>query len=188
MALRLEAKDLGEPETPGRAGVYVWWEKVEDRKSPALLIAWPDLVLIRPVVTWPPEIIPKQIQGWGEDSFRFVHLHELGRVVSREGIPVPDVSNFFDLRRGSLKRLRATRSVKKLSRTMRLALLESEDGFGVYLNKVSLQRISSMLNCKPHELDLRLAPSLENEEVLVVLAYKRGLRAIVSAIPEGEST
>lgn len=179
--LELTRKDLSRSSVPGGSpGVRVWQIPVPRRKTPSLVVAWTDLVLISPKLTWPTGFNPELVDGWGEFSFRFTWVERMQRTVAFPDVPVPDLTPFRRLRRGDLPRIRPARSPQTTkARGLVVFPFTRDDGGIVYASTLATRRVTAAVEHLRGEIDLREA-TLPGRHV--VLAYRDGrLRAIVDA-------
>lgn len=179
--LSLEHKDLG-PNPVGSPGVNVWWVQRPGRKTKDLVVAWPDLILIKPTLSWPEHMHPERRGKWRQETLRFAWVKEMASMSVLAGVPVPDLKPLLELKRGQLERLRATKHTISLTTRKKLSCLECVDGSGVYLGRRTLRRMVAAIEQPARELDLRLAPSSA-----MALVYRNGLRGVASVISEQEA-
>jgi len=181
--LELSHTDLGKNPV-GLPGVHVWWKKTPGRKTPSLIVSWPDLVLVNPKLSWPEDMHPKRREGWGEETFRLSWVRELAQLSVGVGVPVPDLDPVLELERGDLAKAQVKGKILKITESKRFSRVESVLGSAVYLGRRTLKRMSSAIEQPERKLDLRLVSPEWAPGSLLVLAYRNGLRAVASAISE----
>lgn len=181
--LELTLNDLARASVPGATpGVRVWWIPLPRRKTPALVLAFTDLVLIAPRLTWPDRVHPEREPGWGEDSFRFTWVRQMGRLVSLRGVPTMNLAPFLGLGRHGLTKLRVAR--RRRIDGFAVRPLVRRDGSEVYATALALQRTRDALEVGVGQLDLRTTERCWSGKRVAFAYFRRRLRAVVTTSTE----
>lgn len=167
----------------GARGLKVWWLVPPEKQQKVLLIGWSDVVIVKPSMTWPEGLNPHLDPEWGKASFRVDYLKEMERVTLQRITKVPDMYLILGTKPKDTMPLvvGARKSNKGLKGVVFTTLLtEGEDPETFYVSHLSLGRVAAACEAKVKNLYLRL---LEINGDRVVLAYNRGLRAVLAVRP-----
>lgn len=135
--LLLRSEDLSEGLRPG---VTIWQRKRNPPSVPDTIVAWEDLLLVRPRITFPEGCVPRSEPTW-RDGVRVAFVPRLFRYLYMSPVPVMDLQPAEDLGQAFGVAVRFRRGAKKADP------LEVVDGDRVlaHLSKPSAARLEGSL-------------------------------------------